>query len=128
MDFQKGAALYEEDSRNRCDESFSDKSHGSKTTNATSPTTAIYDAANTAGVELVAGRCCSRSKAWKYDNRWLICTGPITCKRMGHMEKREKGNLGKPVLYVAIYNKGGNHKFGVLEDTLMSEKEARERA
>jgi hypothetical protein len=36
--------------------------------------------------------------------------------------------VGKPGFYVAVYNKGGNQKFGVLEDPLMSEKEARERA
>jgi hypothetical protein len=34
----------------------------------------------------------------------------------------------KPGFYVAVYNKGGNQKVGVLEDTIMSEKEARERA
>jgi hypothetical protein len=36
--------------------------------------------------------------------------------------------VGKPGFYVAVYNKGGNQKVGVLEDTLMSENEARERA
>jgi hypothetical protein len=54
--------------------------------------------------------------------------GPRTCKRTGHKGKREKGAVGKPGLYVGVYNKGGKQKFGVLEDTLMSEKEARERA
>jgi hypothetical protein len=50
------------------------------------------------------------------------------CKRAGHKEKRDKGNLGKPGFYVAVYNKEGKHKVGVLEDTLISEKEAREHA
>jgi hypothetical protein len=36
--------------------------------------------------------------------------------------------MGKPGFYVAVYIKGGNQKIGVLEDTMMSEKEARERA
>jgi inosine/xanthosine triphosphate pyrophosphatase family protein len=36
--------------------------------------------------------------------------------------------VGKPGFYVAVYNKEGNQKAGVLEDTMMSEKEARERA
>jgi hypothetical protein len=54
--------------------------------------------------------------------------GPHTCKRTGHNGKREKGAVGKPGFYVAVYSKGGNQKVGVLEDTLMSEKEARERA
>jgi hypothetical protein len=42
---QKGA-LYDDDSRNRGDESFSDKSQGSKTTNAPSLATAVSDSAN----------------------------------------------------------------------------------
>jgi hypothetical protein len=51
------------------------------------------------------------------------------CKNMGgHKEKRDKGDLGKPVFYGAVYNKGGNHNVGVMEDTLISKKEARERA
>jgi hypothetical protein len=33
--------------------------------------------------------------------------------------------VGKPGFYVEVYNKGGKHKVGVLEDTLMREKEAR---
>jgi hypothetical protein len=49
---------------------------------------------------------------------------PRTCKRTGHKGKREKGAVVKPGFYVAVYNKGGNQKVGVLEDTLMSEKEA----
>jgi hypothetical protein len=36
MDFQKGAPLYDDDSRNQVDESFSDKYHDSKTNNASS--------------------------------------------------------------------------------------------
>jgi hypothetical protein len=63
-----------------------------------------------------------------YNDRWVICMGPRTCKRTGHKGKREKGSVGKPGLYVAVYNKGGNQKVDVLEDTLMSEKEARKRA
>jgi hypothetical protein len=36
--------------------------------------------------------------------------------------------VGKPGLYVAVYIKGGKQKVSVLKDTLLSEKEARERA
>jgi hypothetical protein len=36
--------------------------------------------------------------------------------------------VGKPGFYVAVYNKGGKQKVGVLEETFMSEKEARERS
>jgi hypothetical protein len=54
--------------------------------------------------------------------------GPRTCKRTGCKGKREKVSLGKSGFYVAVYNKGGKQKVGVLEDTLMSEKEAQERA
>jgi hypothetical protein len=43
------------------------------------------------------------------------------------MGNREKGYVGKPGFYVAVYNKGGKQKVGILEDTLLSEKEARER-
>jgi hypothetical protein len=124
---QKGA-LYDDDSRNRGDESFSDKFQGSKTTNAYSLATAVSDSANGEGIELVAGRCCARIQARKYNGHWVIFTGPRTCKRTGHKGKREKGAVGNPGFYVAVYNKGGKHKFGVLEDTLVSEKEARERA
>jgi hypothetical protein len=46
MDFQKGVPLYNDDSRNRGDESLSEKYHGSKTTNASSLTTAVSDSAN----------------------------------------------------------------------------------
>jgi hypothetical protein len=89
--------------------------------------TAVSDSANSEGMELVAGRCRARTQARKYNNRWVICTGPRTCKRTGHNGKRDKGSVVKPGFYVAVYNKGGNQKVSVLEDTLMSEKEARER-
>jgi hypothetical protein len=79
------------------------------------------------GFELVAGRCLVRTRARKYNDCWVICTGPRTCKRTGHEGKREKGSVGNPGFYVAVYNKGGRQKVGVLEDTLMSEKEAQER-
>jgi hypothetical protein len=36
--------------------------------------------------------------------------------------------VGKRGFYVAVYNKGGKHNVGILEDTLMSQKEVRERA
>jgi hypothetical protein len=48
-----------------------------------------------------------------------------TCKISGH---KEKGVIGKPGFCVAVYTNGGRYKAGILEDTLMSEKEARERA
>jgi hypothetical protein len=121
---QKGA-LYDDDSRNRGDESVSDKSQGSKTANASSLATAVSDSANGEGMELVAGRCCVRTPARKYNDRWVICMGPRTCNHTGHNGKRERGAMGKPCFYVAVYNKGGNQKVGFLEDTLMSEKEAR---
>jgi hypothetical protein len=57
---QKGA-LYDDDSRNRGDESSSDKSQGSKTTNASSFATAVSDSANGEGMELVAVRCHART-------------------------------------------------------------------
>jgi hypothetical protein len=57
-----------------------------------------------------------------------ICTGTRTCKRTGNTGKREKGAVGKPGLYVAVYEKGGKQKVEVLEDTLMRETEALERA
>jgi hypothetical protein len=53
------------------------------------------------------GRCCARSRARMYDDRWVICNGPGTCKRAGHNEKRDKGVMGKPGFYVAVYNRGG---------------------
>jgi hypothetical protein len=124
---QKGA-LYDDDSCNRRDEYFSDKSRGSKTTNASSLSTAVSDSANGEGIELVAGRCRARTQARKYNDRWVICTGPRTCNRTGHKGKREKGAVGKPGFYIAVYNKGVKQKVGVLEDTLMSEKEAREQS
>jgi hypothetical protein len=49
-------ALYDDDSRNRGDESFSDKSQGSKTTNASYLATVVSDSVNGEGMELVAGR------------------------------------------------------------------------
>jgi hypothetical protein len=67
-------ALYDDDSRNRGDESVSDKSQGSKTTNASVP-----DIANGEGIELVAGRCHARNQAGKYKN---------TYKRTGYKGKR----------------------------------------
>jgi hypothetical protein len=86
---QKGA-LYDDDSRNRGDESFNDKSQGSKTTNASSLDTAVSDSANGEGMELVAGRCRAHTQAQKYNDRWVICTGARTCKRAGHNGKRFK--------------------------------------
>jgi hypothetical protein len=58
----------------------------------------------------------------------VICTGPRTCTRTGHKGKREKGSVGKPGFYVAACNKGGKQKVGILEDTIMIEKDARKRA
>jgi hypothetical protein len=114
---QKGA-LCDDDSRNRGDESFSDKSQGSKTTSASSLATAVSASANGEGIELVAGRRRARTQARKYNDRWVICTGPRTCKLTGHKGKREMGAVGTPGFYVVVYNKGGNQKVGVLEDTL----------
>jgi hypothetical protein len=57
----------------------------------------------------------------------VVCTGARTCNRTGRKGKRYKGAVGNPGFYVAVYNKGGNQKVGVLEYTLMSEKKARER-
>jgi hypothetical protein len=56
VDSQKGF-LYDDDSRNREDESFSDKSHGSNTTNAYSLASAVSNSANVEGVKLVTGNC-----------------------------------------------------------------------
>jgi hypothetical protein len=106
MDSQKGV-IYDDDSRNRGDESFSDKFDGSKTTNDFSLATAVSDSANVEGVVLVAGRCRARSRARKYDNFWVICTGPHTCKSAGHKEKRYKGVMGKPGFYVTVCKGGG---------------------
>jgi hypothetical protein len=120
--------LYDDDSRNRGDESFSDTSQGSKSTHTSSLANAVSDSANGEGVELVAGRCHAQNQARKYDDRWVICTGTHTCKHKGNKGKREKGAVHKPGFYVAVCNNGGNQKVGVLKYTLMSEKEARERA
>jgi hypothetical protein len=61
---QKGA-LYNDDSHNRGDEYFSDKSQGSKTTNARSLATAVSDSVNGEGMELGAGCCRVRTQARK---------------------------------------------------------------
>jgi hypothetical protein len=79
---QKGA-LYDDDSRNRGDESFSDTSQRSKTTNASSLATTVYASANGEVIELVAGRRRTRTQAQKYNGRWVICTGARKCKRTG---------------------------------------------
>jgi hypothetical protein len=102
---QKGD-LYNDDSRNRGDEYFSDKSQGSKTTNASSLAYAVSDSSNGEGIELVAGRCRARTQVRKYNDCWVICTGPRTCKRTGHKGKREKGAVEKPGFYVVVYNNG----------------------
>jgi hypothetical protein len=107
MDSHKGV-LYDDDSRNHGDEYFSDKSHGSNTTNSSSLDTAVSDSFNVEGVELVAWRCGARSWAREYNNRWVICTGLWTCKRTGHNDKREKGFMGKPGFCVTVYSKGGD--------------------
>jgi hypothetical protein len=48
---------------------------------------------------------------------------PRVFKRTGHKGKREKGAVVKSRFFVAVYNKGGKEKVGVLEDTIISEKE-----
>jgi hypothetical protein len=119
---QKGA-LYDDDSRNRGYESLSDKSQGSKTTNASSLANAVSDSATSEVMELVAGCYHACTQARKSNDRWVISTGPhtSTCKRTGYKGKRENGAVGKPGFYVAVYSKVGNQKVGDLEDTLMSE-------
>jgi hypothetical protein len=64
---QKGA-VYDDDSRNQGDDSFSDRSEGSKTTNAFSLATAVSDSANGEGMELVAGCYRARTRARKYND------------------------------------------------------------
>jgi hypothetical protein len=59
---QKGA-IYDDHSRNRGDESFSDTSQVSKTTNASSLATPVSESANGEGIELVAGRCRAHTQA-----------------------------------------------------------------
>jgi hypothetical protein len=59
------------------DEYFSDKSQGSKTTNASSLATVVSDSANGEGIKLVAGCCRARTQAQKYNDHWVICTGPV---------------------------------------------------
>jgi hypothetical protein len=59
---------------------------------------------------LVAGRCHARTQARKYNDRWVIWYGARTCKCTGHKGKQEKGAVGKPVFYVAVYKKGGKKK------------------
>jgi hypothetical protein len=90
--------------------------------------TAVSDSANGEGMELIAGRCRACTQARKYNDHWVICMGPRTCKRTGHKGKIEKVAVGKPGFYGAVYKKGDKQKVGILEDTIMSEKEARERA
>jgi hypothetical protein len=80
---QKGA-LYDDDSRNRGDEYFSDKYQGYKTTNTSSLATTVSHSANGEVIELVAGCCRARSQARKYKDRWVNFTGPHTCKCAGH--------------------------------------------
>jgi hypothetical protein len=67
---------------------LSAKSQGSKNTNASSLDTAVYYSANGEGMDLVAGRCRARTQARKYNDCWVICTGPRVCKRKGHKGKR----------------------------------------
>jgi hypothetical protein len=38
---------------------------------------------------LMAGCCRARTQAQKYNDRWVICMGPRTCKHTGHTGKRE---------------------------------------
>jgi hypothetical protein len=64
--------------------------------------TAVSDSTNGEGMELLAGRCRARTQAQKYDDRWVICTGPRTCKRKGHKGKIKKGAVGKPSFFVAV--------------------------
>jgi hypothetical protein len=71
---QKGD-IYDDDSRNRGDGSFSDKSQGSKTTHASSLATVVYDCANGEGIELMAARCRALAQARKYNDIRLLCYG-----------------------------------------------------
>jgi hypothetical protein len=89
---------------------------------------AVYDSVNGEGMELVAGCYHACTQARKSNDRWVISTGTHTCKRTGYKGKRENEALGKPGFYIAVYNNVGNQKVGFLEDTLMSEQEAWERA
>jgi hypothetical protein len=53
--FSQKGALYDDDSCNRGDESFSDKCQVYKATNASSLATEVSDISNGEGIELVAG-------------------------------------------------------------------------
>jgi hypothetical protein len=111
---QKGV-LYDDDSRNRGGEYLSDKSHVSKTINASSLATAISESANFEGVELVAGRCCARSRTRNNDNRWVICTGLHICKCAGRGTRRkERRELCGSQASMLRCTSRGNHKVGVI--------------
>jgi hypothetical protein len=90
--------------------------------------TAVSDSDNGEGMDLATGCCRARNQAPKNNDRWVICPGTRTYKRTGHDGKIEKGAVGKPGFYVVMYKKGGTQKVSVLEDTVMSEKEAQEQA
>jgi hypothetical protein len=62
----------------------------------------LSDSANGEGIELVADRCRACTQARKYNDRWVICTGPHTCKRTGYKGKRDTGSVGKLVFYIAV--------------------------
>jgi hypothetical protein len=106
---QKGA-LYDDDSLNRADEYFSDKSQGSKITNASS------DSANGEGIELGSSRSlpCPYSGAKVQRSLGYLHGAPYVQAYRTQGQEREKGALGKPGFYVAVYNKGGKQKVGVL--------------
>jgi hypothetical protein len=122
-------ALYDDDSRNRGDKSFSDKSQGSKTTNASSLATAVSNSDNGEGIDLVAGLCHARTQARNYNDHWVICMGPVHASVQGIRAREREESHGETRLICCGVQQGwGKHKLGVMEDTLMSEKEARERA
>jgi hypothetical protein len=78
-------------------------------------------------VELVAERCCARSNARKYDNHWLICTVPVRAITRDKMKSGTKETLVSRASTLHVQARG-EHKVGVLEDTLMDGKEVRGRA
>jgi hypothetical protein len=77
--------------------------------------TAVSDSANVEVVELVAGRCHARSWARKYNNHWVICTGPraysISVQGTTRRDIRELWGNQVSMLWCTIR---GGHKVGII--------------
>jgi hypothetical protein len=122
LDFQKGNVFHDEDYGRHGDDSFSDKSGGSKTTDGSSIATAVPENQNTQAVELVIGAALRAPRLISMVTRWWFAPDLTPARSLGTRRNESMVMLASLVFYVPVFSKGRNKNIGILEGTAVEER------